>query len=62
MNKEIESLKANKVYDLVELPHNRKTVGCKWVFKRKTNADGSIERYKARLVAQGFFPESWRGL
>ena len=54
MNKEIESLKANKVYDLVELPHNRKTVGCKWVFKRKTNADGSIERYKARLVAQGF--------
>ena len=54
MNKEIESLKANKVYDLVELPSNKKTVGCKWVFKRKINADGSIERYKARLVAQGF--------
>ena len=38
----------------MELPENRKTVGNKWVFKTKTKADGSIERYKARLVAQGF--------
>jgi len=54
MQKEIESLYSNDVWDLVELLNNRKPVGCKWVFKRKTKANGSNERYKARLVAQGF--------
>ena len=33
---------------------DRKPVGCRWVFKVKENADGSIERYKARIVAQGY--------
>ena len=32
----------------------RKTIGSKWVFKKKTGADGTVERYKARLVAQGY--------
>ena len=54
MNKEMASIKANDVYDLVELPKDRKEVGSKSVYKRKINADGSVERYKARLVAQGF--------
>ena len=54
MQKEMESIYSNDVWDLVELPKDCKTVGSKWVFKRKTNADGSIDRYKARLVAQGF--------
>ena len=31
----------------------RKAIGCKWIFKRKLNPDGTVERYKARLVAQG---------
>ena len=51
MNKELESLKQNEVWDLVELPKDRKPVGSKWVFKLKTDADINIERYKARLVA-----------
>jgi Reverse transcriptase (RNA-dependent DNA polymerase) len=38
----------------VQLPPGRKAIGSRWVFKVKRNADGSIERYKARLVAQGF--------
>ena len=38
----------------MELPTNRTPVGSKWVFKKKTKADGSIEQYKARLVALGF--------
>ena len=54
MEKEINSLKDNDVWELVELPKDRNSVGSKWVFKVKTGADGSIERYKARLVAQGF--------
>ena len=54
MKQEIASLESNDVYQLVELPKGKKPEGCKWVFKRKINADGSLERYKARLVAQGF--------
>ena len=54
MQQEIDSLNEHDVYELVELPNERKAVGCKWVFKVKRNADGSVERYKARLVAQGF--------
>ena len=54
MKTEMDSLYGNNVWELVELPKDRKAVGSKWVFKVKTSADGSVERYKARLVAQGF--------
>ena len=54
MQAEIDSLHNNRVWDLVELPKDRKPIGSKWVFKIKTNSDGSIERCKARLVAQGY--------
>ena len=50
----MDSIYTNGVWGLVELPANRTPVGNKWVFKKKTKADGSIERYKVRLVAQGF--------
>ena len=52
MKGEIDSLHDNSVWELVQLPEGRKPVGSKWVFKVKTNADGSIGRCKARLVAQ----------
>ena len=54
MTKEMKSLDDNKVWDLVELPKGRSPVGSKWVFKVKTGADGLVEHYKARLVAQGY--------
>ena len=54
MEKEMKSLHANNVWDLVELPKDCKAIGSKWVFKLKTGADGLVERHKARLVAQGF--------
>ena len=54
MEQEMKSLKENEVWEMVELPKDRKTVGSKWVYKLKSGPDGSIERYKARLVAQGF--------
>ena len=54
MEKEIESLRKNDVWELADLPKGRKVVGSKWVLKIKTDAEGSVERFKARLVAQGF--------
>ena len=49
---EIQSLIENGTFELVQLPPGRKAIGSRWVFRVKRNADGSIERYKARLVAQ----------
>ena len=54
MKNEIDSLKGNDVWDLMKLPEGRKAIGSKWVFKTKHDAEGNIERYKARLVAQGY--------
>lgn len=45
---------ANGTWEIVDLPHGRKTVGSRWVFKRKLNADSTLERYKARIVAKGY--------
>ena len=36
------------------LPPNRKSVGCRWVFRLKKNPNGSVNRYKARLIAKGY--------
>lgn len=54
MENEMKSLQENDVWELVQLPSGRKPVGSKWVFKVKTDENGKVERYKARLVAQGF--------
>jgi len=51
---EIESLHKNEAWDLVELRAGRKPIGSKWVFKRKTNAVGKMEKYKACLVTKGY--------
>ncbi|GJX90842.1 zf-CCHC domain-containing protein, partial [Tanacetum coccineum] len=54
MNVEMQSMKDNKVWDLVDLPPNGKIVGSKWLLKKKTDMDGGVHTYKARLVAKGF--------
>eukprot|EP00253_Pinus_taeda_P021117 PITA_21117 len=51
---EMAYLNKNEVWDLVELPVGRKPIGSKWVFKRKTNVKGKVEKYKARLVEKGY--------
>lgn len=51
---ELQSLKNNKTWTLVELPKGKKAVGCKWIFKMKFKSDGTLERHKARLVAKGY--------
>ncbi|GJU94931.1 retrotransposon protein, putative, ty1-copia subclass [Tanacetum coccineum] len=54
MNVEMQSMKDNEVWDLVDLPPNGKTIGSKWLFKKKTDMDGAVHTYKARLVVKGF--------
>jgi len=51
---EFLSLIDNGTWELVELPEGRKPVGCKWVFRTKFRSDGTVERYKVRLVAKGY--------
>ena len=55
MKDELNSMANNQVWDLVELLEGFRAVGCKWVYKTKTDASGNIERYKARLVAKASF-------
>ncbi|RVW12197.1 Retrovirus-related Pol polyprotein from transposon RE1 [Vitis vinifera] len=54
MDLEIAALHRNQTWDLVEQPSEVNLIGCKWVYKLKHKPDGSIERYKAQLVAKGY--------
>ena len=58
MKSEIGSMYENKVSTLVNLPNDWQAIENKWIFKRKTDADGSVTIYKARLVAKGFSTSS----
>ena len=51
---EINALVQTGTCEFADLPIGKQTVGCKWVYKTKHKADGSIERFKARLVAKEF--------
>nr|GEY27150.1 retrotransposon protein, putative, Ty1-copia subclass [Tanacetum cinerariifolium] len=59
INVEMQSMKYNEVWVLVELPPNGKTVGSKWLFKKKTDMDGNVHIYKACLVAKGYTQTPW---
>uniref|UniRef100_A0A2N9HYA6 Reverse transcriptase Ty1/copia-type domain-containing protein n=1 Tax=Fagus sylvatica TaxID=28930 RepID=A0A2N9HYA6_FAGSY len=52
--KEYAALQSQGTWSLVPPPPSKNIVGCKWVYKLKHNSDGSISRYKARLVAKEF--------
>jgi hypothetical protein len=51
-DEEMAALDANATRELVVLPKDNKVIGCKWVYKVKHNAYGSVSRYKARLVTK----------
>ena len=50
MKSEMGSMYENKVWTLVDLPDDRQAIENKWIFKRKTDADGNVTVYKARLM------------
>jgi hypothetical protein len=54
MQEEIEVLHKNGTWHLVPPTKGTNIIECRWVFKIKRKADGSIERYKGRLVAKGY--------
>ena len=54
MKHEFDALIKNQTWELVPPDPNKNIVSCKWLFRIKRNADGSINRYKALLVAKGF--------
>ena len=51
---EIDSILHNHTWELVDLPSGCKPLSSKWIFKRKRKVDGSIDKYKARLVIKGY--------
>lgn len=54
MKQEIESIESNNIWELIDLPTGCKKIGVKWIYKTKMNEKGEIEKYKARLVANGY--------
>jgi hypothetical protein len=54
MVEEMDALDKNEAWDIVEFPTRRKSVCRKWLFKKKFNAQGKVEKYKARLVVKGY--------
>ncbi|GKD05638.1 ribonuclease H-like domain-containing protein, partial [Tanacetum coccineum] len=54
MNQEMDALLRNDTWEMVQLPKGRKAIGSKWIYKIKFRSSGEIDRYKVRLVAQGF--------
>ncbi|GJZ01252.1 zinc finger, CCHC-type containing protein [Tanacetum coccineum] len=59
INDKMDSILGNNTWVLADLPPGCKPLGCKWIFKIKLKVDGTIEKFKARLVIQGFRQKSW---
>ena len=57
MNSELKALQENHTWDIVPFSFGKKTIGCQWVYKVNFKSNGSLERYKARLVAIGYNQE-----
>lgn len=54
MNAKIDSIASINTQELCELPPRKKTTDLKWIFKTKFNAEGHVQKYKARVVAKGY--------
>ncbi|RVW95350.1 Copia protein [Vitis vinifera] len=54
IEEEIRALEKNRTWELIELLEGKSPVKSKWIFTIKYKANGSVDRYKARLIAKGF--------
>ena len=54
MKVEYNSKVKNRTWDLVDCPSKRKVTSTKWVYKAKYKSNGSLEKYKAKLVPKGY--------
>lgn len=53
MTQKFETLNLNHTWELVNLPNGKRAIGFKWVYQVKHKADGTIERFQARLAVRG---------
>jgi hypothetical protein len=53
MEEEYESIMKKNTWELTEFPKHKKPIGCKWIYKPNFKSDGSIDKYKARIVEKG---------
>ncbi|KAK7245636.1 hypothetical protein RIF29_40484 [Crotalaria pallida] len=53
MQEELHALQENQTWDIVQCPPDKEILGCKWVYSVKLHSDGTLDRYKARVVAFG---------
>ena len=54
MNEEIRAIERNNMWELTDLPKGAQSIGVKWMYKKKTNVKGEVERYKAQLVVKEY--------
>jgi hypothetical protein len=50
----MEAHRVNGTWEIVKLPPGKRAIGSRWFLKVKHNADGSLDRYKGRIVAKGY--------
>ena len=53
MDEEIECIEKNQTWELVDVPKDKDVINFKWIYKTKKDADGNVQKHKARMVARG---------
>jgi len=54
MQDELNALATNNTWTISSLPPDKTAIGCRWIYKIKYKSDGSIDKYKARLISKGY--------
>lgn len=52
LNGELQSIIDDETWNLVDIPKGTKTIGCKWIFRKKLRSDGIVDKLKVRLVVR----------